>query len=120
MRKTKFDKAYDILNSYQGDNNQIRYWASLYKKNNFLLSSDFQAEYIIKNKDYHIQDINKITKITNELGIKLYEKYHLEFQPKVIQIIKIIGEYGNSIHCYIKYKQSKPSFLAWISKRDIV
>ena len=65
-------KAYEILDKYNGLNNQINYYKSLLRSKNLILS-EFDSSYIIRNHDYEPQTVNKIVKISSELGNKLQE-----------------------------------------------
>lgn len=117
--KNNIDKAYDILKEYKGENNRILYLQRLYSLGKCVLS-DFDVEYILNNHDFQSYGINKTVKITRELGLKLQEKYELDFLPERIKISTVIGEMGNSLHCYVKYRQSVPSQLMYINKNAIL
>lgn len=119
MAKTKITKAYEILENYQGLNPYISMLSSQYKRGGKVLS-DFDIQYINKNKDYVPLEPNKVIKITPELGQKLFEKHNLEFIPEKIQITKIIGEMGDSYHAYFKYRQSEGVKLAYIQKKGLL
>ncbi len=112
-------KAYEILDKYNGLNNQINYYKSLLRSKNLILS-EFDSSYIIRNHDYEPQIVNKIVKISSELGNKLQEKYLLDFIPEKIHISRIIGEMGGSYHCYVQYRKSVEHQLMYISKKHIL
>lgn len=112
-------KAYEILDKYNGLNNQINYYKSLLRSKNLILS-EFDSSYIIRNYDYEPQIVNKIVKISSELGNKLQEKYLLDFIPEKIHISRIIGEMGGSYHCYVQYRKSVEHQLMYISKKHIL
>ena len=112
-------KAYEILRSYNGTNNQIRYYKSLYDKGRLILE-DFGVEYILKNHDYEPFDVNKTVAISSDLGESLQKKYELDFTPEKIRISRVIGEMGKSYHCYVKYRQSVDYQLMYIQKRGIL
>ena len=119
MAKTKITKAYEILEDYQGPNPQIALLSSQYKRGGKVLS-DFDIQYINKNKDYTPIEVNKVIGITKELGQKLYEKYKLAFVPEKIKITKIIGEMGDSYHAYFQYRQSEGVKLAYIQRKGLL
>ena len=119
MAKTKITKAYEILEDYQGVNPYISMLSSQYKRGGKVLS-DFDIQYINKNKDYVPLEPNKVIKITPELGQKLFEKHNLEFVPEKIQITKIIGEMGDSYHAYFKYRQSEGAKLGYIQRKGLL
>ena len=121
MRETNIQKAYRILREYNGTNNMILYYKKMYEKSKLLLTEDgFDTEYIIKNKDYEPFDVNKTVKISSILGEKLQEKYNIDFIPEKLKISKVIGEMGNSYHCYCQYRKTVQPQLMYIGKRYIL
>lgn len=121
MKKSLISKAYDILSTYNGTNNQILYLKRLNELGKLVLTEDgFNTEYIIKNKDYKADNVNKTVKISSVLGNKLKEKYNLDFTPEKIRISTIIGEFGNSYHCYVKYRKSVEPQLMYVNKQHIL
>jgi len=110
-------KAYEILKTYDGTNNQIRYYKSLYD-NNRLILEDFGVQYILNNYDYEPIEVNKNVKIAPELGEVIKEKFNLDFIPPKIHITRIIGEMGGSYHGYVKSKSG--SQLLYLKKRYIL
>lgn len=118
MAKTNtVSKAYEILKTYDGTNNQIRYYKSLYESNRLILE-DFGVQYILKNYDYDPIEVNKNVKIAKELGETIKEKFNLDFIPDKIHITRIIGEMGGSYHGYVKSKNG--SQLLYLKKRYIL
>lgn len=121
MRETNIQKAYRILREYNGTNNMILYYKKMYEKSKLLLTEDgFDTEYIIKNKNYEPFDVNKTVKISSILGEKLQEKYKIDFVPEKLKISKVIGEMGNSYHCYCQYRKTVQPQLMYIGKRYIL
>lgn len=112
-------RAYEILRSYDGQNNQIRYYKSLYDKGKLILE-DFGVEYILRNHDYEPIEVNKTVGISSDFGEKLREKHGLDFTPEKIKISRVIGEMGKSYHCYVKYRQSVDYQLMYVQKRCIL
>lgn len=117
MAKNTVSKAYEILKTYNGPNNQIRYYKSLYD-NNRLILEDFGVQYILNNYDYEPIEVNKNVKIAPELGEVIKEKFMLDFIPSKIHITRIIGEMGGSYHGYVKSKSG--SQLLYLKKRYIL
>ena len=118
MAKTNtVSKAYEILKTYNGTNNQIRYYKSLYESNRLILE-DFGVQYILKNYDYDPIEVNRNVKIAKELGETIKEKFNLDFIPDKIHITRIIGEMGGSYHGYVKSKNG--SQLLYLKKRYIL
>lgn len=112
-------KVYNILQNYQGDNNQILFYQKLNKCNKFQIT-EFAIKYIIQNENYQTKHINKIVKISADFGVFLRDKYSIDFTPKVLFIGDIIGEINNSYHCYVQYRKSVPLQLIYINKRYIL
>lgn len=119
MKVTDFGKAYELLKTYTGTNNQILYLQYKTQKTNYALS-DFDVTYVLNNFDYIPREINKIVKISSDYGEILKNKYELEFLPEKIIIKKIIGEMGESYHCYAQYRKSIAPSLMYIKKRYIL
>ena len=119
MKVTDFEKAYELLKTYTGTNNQILYLQYKIQKTNYALS-DFDVTYVLNNFDYIPREINKIVKISSDYGEILKNKYELEFLPEKIIIKKIIGEMGESYHCYAQYRKSVAPSLMYIKKRYIL
>lgn len=119
MGPRKIKKAYSILEDYQGKNPFVSMLSVQYKRGSKVLG-DFEVEYICKNFDYEPVEVNKVVKISRELGQRLYEKYKYAFIPEKIKILKIIGEMGDSYHCYVMYRQSESPKLVYIQKKGIL
>lgn len=121
MEKNIISKAYDILKTYRGKNNQILYFKRLNELGKLILTEDgFNTDYIVKNVDYQPETINKIVKIASAFGEKLKNKYSLDFTPEKIKITTIIGEMGDSYHCYAQFRKSVDPQLMYINKRQIL
>lgn len=118
-KKNNIDKAYDILKEYKGTNNRILYLQKMYSLGKCILG-DFDVEYILNNYDYEPYTVGKTVKITRDFGLKLQQKYELDFLPEKIKISTVIGEMGNSLHCFVQYRQSVPSQLMYINKNSIL
>lgn len=119
MAKSNIDKAYDLLKEYKGENNRILYLQKMYSLGKCVLS-DFDVEYILNNHDFEPYAVNKTVKITRDFGLKLQEKNDLDFCPEKIKISTVIGEMGNSLHCYVQYRKSVPTQLMYVSKNAIL
>ena len=118
-KKNNIDKAYDILKEYKGTNNRILYLQKMYSLGKCILG-DFDVEYILNNYDYESYTVGKTVKITRDFGLKLQQKYELDFLPEKIKISTVIGEMGNSLHCFVQYRQSIPSQLMYVNKNSIL
>lgn len=118
MAKSTISKAYDILKTYNGTNNQIKYYKRLYEAGKLILE-DFSSQYIVKNCDYDEIDVNKVVKINEENGKKIQEKLNLDEIPSKCFITRVIGEMGGSYHCYVKSKVAGET-LFYLKKRGIL
>lgn len=118
MAQNTIAKAYDILQDYKGTNNQINYYKKLLD-NKRLILDDFSSQYIVRNHDYEPIVVNKIVKISSELGDFLCDKFNLGMIPQQVYIDRVIGEMGGSYHCYIKTKVAGTTLL-YLKKRGIL
>lgn len=119
MKTNAVDKAYEIIKGYNGYSNYMAYLQ--YKVNNcHYILNDFDIEYIINNKDFVPYELNKTVKISVDFGRRLNERFLIGFTPEKIRISSVIGEMGNSFHCYIQYRQSIPPVLTYVNKNNIL
>lgn len=119
MKINDVDKAYEILKTYNGTNNQIKYYQYMYSKNSIVLK-EFDVNYILNNYDYCPKTINKIVKVSDIFGKKIQEKYELDFTPEKVKITTIIGEMGDSYHCFLQFRQSIPPKLFYLNRKYIL
>lgn len=118
---TRTNMAFDILKGYNGEN---PYLLTL-KKNVFVqkctdVIGDFQVEYILKNYDKSPKQINKNVKIAEWYGEKKKEEWGLDFVPKVLKIVTLLGETDTTYHCYVQYRQSVPPFKCFLQKNGLL
>lgn len=116
---TDTERAYEILKTYNGKNNQILYDKYSVERRNYALN-DFDVTYILNNYDFIPYELNKIVKISSDYGENLQKKYELDFIPEKIKITRVIGEMGESLHCYGQYRQSVAPSLMYIRKKYIL
>jgi len=119
MKTNAVDKAYEIIKIYNGQSNYLKYLQYKVIKGHYSLS-DFDIEYIINNEDFIPYELNKTVKISTDFGQKLNEKFLIGFNPEKIRISTVVGEMGNSFHCYIQYRQSVPPVLTYVNKNNIL
>lgn len=115
----KIQKICNILSKYNGSNNQILYYKSLYNKGLFNLN-DFNVNYIEQNYKYKPFEVNRIIKISSDFGKYLQDKYKIEFTPTKLYIGRVIGEIGNSYHCYAQFRKSVGKQLMYISRNYLL
>ena len=113
------ERAYELLKIYNGSNNQILYDKFSVENRNYSLS-DFDVTYILNNHDYQPYEMNKVVKISSDYGEILQKKYELDFKPEKIKITKVIGEMGESLHCYVQYRQSVAPCLMYVKRNYIL
>lgn len=119
MKAKDIEDAYKFLKEYSGTNNQIRYFQYRVSKTGYSLQ-EFDITYILNNYDYEPFEVNKTIKISKDFGIKLRDKNELDFIPQKIKVTRVIGEMGNSFHCYIQYRKSVEPQLAYVNKNSIL
>lgn len=119
MKTNAVDKAYEIIKGYNGYSNYMKYLQYKVNSCHYILN-DFDIEYIINNKDFVPYELNKTVKISVDFGRKLNEKFLIGFIPEKIRVSNVIGEMGNSFHCYIQYRQSVPPVLTYVNKNNIL
>lgn len=109
------------MREYTGDNNMLLYYKKFDESGRLILTeADFQTDYILKNYNFECFDVNKVIKISLILGESLREKYDLDFTPEKIKIVRVIGEMGNSIHCYAQYRKSVRPQLMYIQRKYLL
>ena len=116
----KIDKAYDLLVNYKGESPYLKKLRNdvLYRHSPM---TDFIVEYVLNNYDYKLENVGKCVKIADFYGKKLRESYGIEFTPEKVVIVCIIGEMGDSYHCYIRWRKSQMySALVYLPKRAIL
>lgn len=119
MKTNDFERAYEIIKQYKGTNNQILYYCYKVNKTQYSLS-EFDATYILNNYDFQPYNVNKTVKISSDYGEILQKKYNLDFKPEKIRISRVIGEFGESLHCYVKYRKSVEPTLMYVKKKYIL
>lgn len=119
MKTDDFERAYELIKNYNGSNNQILYYRYKVNKTDYSLS-EFDVTYVLNNYDFQPYEVNKTVKISGDYGEKLQKKYELDFKPEKIRITRVIGEIGESLHCYVKYRKSVEPSLMYVKKKYIL
>ena len=107
LELNKIEEAYRILKEYKGDNSYIidlKNDVYAYKTASL---NDFQVEFILRNYNKEPKYIHKLVKITDWWGVKLKDKWELDFIPKVLVIGWYMGDTQTHYLFYCKYRQTQ-------------
>lgn len=116
----KIKKITDKLMAYEGENPYIKYLKKKVKTDNQQLTKT-QIEYINKNYNKQIVELNNIISITKFFGQELQKEYSLKNTPEKILIEKIIGESDKAYHVLGKfYKNQEELKLFWLPKTQLI
>ena len=114
------ETAYKILKEYNGNNPYIIYLHNMvYAYKDYSLT-DFQAEFVIKNKDFEPKEINKIVKIADWWGLKKQEDWKTEFTPEKIKITWYLGETSNVYCFYCVYRKSQEKAIMVFAPKNAI
>lgn len=102
---SKIEEAYSIIRNYDGTNLYVTYLKNLSDKG-YRKLSEFDIKYILENYQYAPIKVNKTIKITDWFGKSFADKNDIDFIPEKLLIMSIIGEMGDSYHCYVRYRKS--------------
>ena len=99
-------KAYSILNNYNGSNGYIKKLKrDVYSTKKEL--NDFHIGFILKNKDLESRFIGKNVKVAQWWAEKAKEKYILDFVPKIMEVGYYFGEYNDLHVFYARFRKSQ-------------
>lgn len=113
--------AIDLLKEYDGYNTYL-----LTLKRDVITNkkidklTDFNVEYILKNVNYQIKDINKIVRVTDWYGDELKEKWETDFKVEKVLIKKLLGETDKFYHCLIQYRKNVEPSYAFLKKSGVI
>ena len=114
-------KAITILKEYEGKNPYIKKLKLKLEKNNKLLLTNNQSNYIVNNHEFKPKVINKIVSITTYLGEELKKSEQLTFIPEKILIEYLLADNDKTFHVYGKVKRNqKNSEMYFIPKSQIL
>ena len=117
----KKNTAIDLLKNYDGINTYLlalKRDIITYKKVDKL--TDFNVDYILKNINYQIKDINKIVRVINWYGDELKDKWGTDFRIEKVLIKKLLGETDKFYHCFIQYRKNVEPSYAFLKKNGII
>ena len=117
----KKNTAIDLLKNYDGINTYLlalKRDIVTYKKVDKL--TDFNVDYILKNINYQIKDINKIVRVIDWYGDELKDKWETDFRIEKVLIKKLLGETDKFYHCFIQYRKNVEPSYAFLKKNGII
>ena len=117
----KKNTAIDLLKNYDGINTYLlalKRDIITYKKVDKL--TDFNVDYVLKNINYQIKDINKIVHVTDWYGDELKDKWETDFRIEKVLIKKLLGETDKFYHCFIQYRKNVEPSYAFLKKNGII
>lgn len=103
----KNNKAYNILEKYNGDNPYINHLKKYVFVDKIGTLNNFQIQYILDNYNFTAILVNKIIKIANWYGLKQQKEWNTEFIPEKILVGYVIGETESAYHAYVRYRKSQ-------------
>ena len=114
------NEAIEILEKYDGKNPFIlKAKRDVFINNKDLLANASVVEYILKNNSTNPRVINKVIPIADWYGVKMQEKYEIEFTPTKIFVLFYFGETERSIHCLLKYRQNMEPIEIFLPRKAI-
>lgn len=117
----KKNTAIDLLKNYDGINTYLlalKRDVITYKKVDKL--TDFNVDYVLKNINYQIKDINKIVHVIDWYGDELKDKWETDFRIEKVLIKKLLGETDKFYHCFIQYRKNVEPSYAFLKKNGII
>lgn len=117
----KKNTAIDLLKNYDGINPYLlalKRDIITYKKVDKL--TDFNVDYVLKNINYQIKDVNKIVHVTEWYGDELKNKWETDFRIEKVLIKKLLGETDKFYHCLIQYRKNVEPSYAFLKKNGII
>ena len=117
----KKNTAIDLLKNYDGINTYLlalKRDVITYKKVDKL--TDFNVDYVLKNINYQIKDINKIVRVIDWYGDELKDKWETDFRIEKVLIKKLLGETDKFYHCFIQYRKNVEPSYAFLKKNGII
>lgn len=116
--EAKIKMAYDIVRNYSGENTHIQYLKDLVVNHGYVLN-EFDVQYVLANHSYKPVYLNRIVHITDFCGQRIQKECGIEFTPEKLKIIWVIGEMGQSYHCFAQFRQSLGAVPMFLSRRDL-
>ncbi len=112
--------AITLLENYSGINPYLLALKRDFNKNNKLVFTENQINYIVDNSDREPQYLNRVIGITPYLGEELQRQHTLSFVPEKILIEFMLAETDKSYHVYGKLKKNQEvGKMYWIPKTQV-
>jgi SWI/SNF-related matrix-associated actin-dependent regulator 1 of chromatin subfamily A len=112
-------KAYKILETYEGTNNQILYWQFRVREEEMKLTRS-QAEYILNYQDKPVMLVKRVVKIDTFFGEKLQEERQLRDVPQTIWVEKFLASSDKAYHVMGKINDNAKLEFMWIPKCFVI
>jgi SWI/SNF-related matrix-associated actin-dependent regulator 1 of chromatin subfamily A len=112
-------KAYQILETYEGKNNQILYWKHRVDNEEMNLSRS-QADYILNYHNTHVLVAKRSMKIDPFLGEKLQEEHQLKQIPESIWVEKLLATSDKAYHVMGRIIEGAKLQFLWIPKCFVI
>jgi SWI/SNF-related matrix-associated actin-dependent regulator 1 of chromatin subfamily A len=112
-------KAYQILETYEGKNNQILYWKHRIDNEEMNLSRS-QADYILNYHNTHVLVAKRVMKIDPFLGEKLQEEHQLKQIPESIWVEKLLATSDKAYHVMGRIIDGAKLQFMWIPKCFVI
>lgn len=116
VSKIKGIKALEILNVYNGLNPYILSIKEEFSKNKTKVITETQKDYIVRNENYPIKQVDKVVEISQLLGETLQKDENLDFIPKKIMIDYLIGETEKNYHVIGRLTRKQKPRMYFLSK----
>lgn len=112
--------AITLLENYSGINPYLLGLKRDFNKNNKLVFTENQINYIVDNSDREPQYLNRVISITPYLGEELQRQHGLSFVPEKILIEFMLAETDKSYHVYGKLKKNQEvGKMYWVPKTQV-
>lgn len=112
--------AKNILETYEGYNNQLIDWKKKFETNKSFKLTRPQSEYVIKYHEVVPKIARKDIAIVENFGEKLKETKELNFVPEKIWCEKLLCETDKAYHIWGKIFENEKNHAFWIPKSAII
>jgi len=112
--------AKNILETYEGYNNQMLDWKKKFETNKSFKLTRPQSEYVIKYHEVVPKVARKNIVIVENFGEKLKETRELDFVPEKIWCEKLLCETDKAYHIWGKIYENQKNHAFWLPKAAVV